>query len=77
MIHKKPYGILIYKWITNQLDLIIINKKKKKRTCKIVDFAVPADHRVKLKESEKKDKYLDLAKDWKNCGTWKWRLYQL
>ena len=32
-----------------------------RRTCKIVDFAVPADHRVKLKESEKKDKYLDLA----------------
>ena len=31
-------------------DLIIINKKK--RTCKIVDFAVPADHRMKLKESE-------------------------
>ena len=27
-----------------------------------MDFAVPADHRVKLKESEKKDKYLDL--DW-------------
>ena len=30
--------------------------------CKIVDFAVPADHRIILKESEKKDKYLDLAK---------------
>ena len=31
-------------------DLIVINKKKKrKRTCKIVDFAVPADHRIKLK----------------------------
>ena len=30
-------------------DLIIINKKKKrKKICKIVDFAVPADHRVKL-----------------------------
>ena len=28
-------------------DLIIINKKN--RTCKIVDFAVPADHRIKLK----------------------------
>ena len=28
-------------------------KKKKKRTCKIVDFAVPADHRIKFKESEK------------------------
>ena len=29
-------------------DLIIINKKK--RTCKIVDFTVPADHRIKLKK---------------------------
>ena len=55
-------------------DLIIINKKKKKekkRICKIVDFAVPADHRINLKESEKKDKYLDLARELKNCGTWK------
>ena len=30
-----------------------------------MDFAVPADHRVKLKESEKKDKYLDLARELK------------
>ena len=37
-------------------DLIIINKKKK--ICKIVDFA---DHRIKLKDCEKRDKYLDLA----------------
>ena len=40
-------------------DLIIINKKKKKKKkkiCKIVDFAVPADHRINLKESEKKDR---------------------
>ena len=43
-----------------RLDLIIINKKK--RTRQIVDFVVPAGHRVKLKESEKKDKYLDLAR---------------
>ena len=43
--------------------LIIINKKK--ITCKIVDFAVPADHRIYLKESEKKDKYLDLARELK------------
>ena len=28
-----------------------------------MDFAVPADRRVKLKESEKKDKYLDLARE--------------
>ena len=40
-------------------DLMIINKKK--RTCRIVDFAVPADHKVKLKECEKRDKYLDLC----------------
>ena len=33
-------------------------QQQKKRACKIVDFAVPADHRVKLKENEKKDKYL-------------------
>ena len=31
------------------------------RTCEIVDFAVPDDHRVKLKENEKKNKYPDLA----------------
>ena len=43
--------------------LIIINKMK--RTCKIVDFAVPADNRIKLKEYEKKDNYLDLARELK------------
>ena len=26
-----------------------------------MDFVVPADHRIKLKQCEKKDKYLDLA----------------
>ena len=43
-------------------DLITINKKKK-RICKIFDSAVPVDHRIKLKE--KKDKYLDLAREMK------------
>ena len=37
-------------------------KKKKKRTCCIVDFAVPADPMVKMKESEKKDKNCYLAR---------------
>ena len=46
-------------------DLIIITKKKKKENCKIVDFAVPADYRIKLIECEKKDKYLDLARELK------------
>ena len=50
-------------------DLIIINKRK--RICKIVDFAVPADHRINLKESEKKDKYLDLAKELKKLWNMK------
>ena len=40
-------------------------QQKKKRTCKIVDFAVPADHRIKLKECEKKVKYLDFARELK------------
>ena len=56
-----------------RLDLIIINKKKKKKISKIVDFAVPAEHRIILKENEKNDKYLDLArelkKQWNMKGT--------
>ena len=49
-------------------DLIIIKQKKKKkreRICKIVNFAVPADHRIKLKECEKKDNNLDFARELK------------
>ena len=30
-----------------------------------MDIAVPADHRIKLKECKKKDKYLDLARELK------------
>ena len=43
------------------------NQQKKRELAKIVDFAVPADHRIKLKEYEKdeKDKYLDLARELK------------
>ena len=56
-------------------DLIKINKKKKKkkkeRIRKIVYFAVPADHRIKLKESEKKDKYSDLARELKKLWNMK------
>ena len=63
------------------------NNHKKKRTCKIVDFAVPADHRINLKESEKKDKYLDLVRELKktmehegdnctSCGWCFWYSYQ-
>ena len=46
-------------------DLIIIKKKKTKEISNIVDFAVPTDHTIKLKECEKRDKYLDLARELK------------
>ena len=36
-----------------------------------MDFAVPANHKVKLKESEKKDKYLDLARELKKLWNMK------
>ena len=52
---------------TRRPDLIIISKKK--RIYKIVDFAVPADHRINLKECAEKDKYLDLARELKKL--WK------
>ena len=51
-------------------DFIIINKKK--RIYKIVDFAVPADLRIKLKECEKKDKYLDFARELKKTIEHDW-----
>ena len=53
--------------ISARPDLIIINKKK--RICKIVDFAVPAKHI--MKEREKKDKYLDLARELKKLWNMK------
>ena len=46
-------------------------KKKKKRTYRIVDFAVPADHRIKLKEIEKRDKNLNLARKLKKLWNMK------
>ena len=44
-------------------------KKKEKRICRILNFAVLADHGVKLRESEKRDKYLDITEELKNYGT--------
>ena len=55
--------------LARRTDLIII--KKKKRFCKIVDFAVPADHRIILKENEKKDNYLDLGRELKKPSNMK------
>ena len=46
--------------LSRRPNQVVINKRK--RTCCLVDFAIPADHYVKIKENEKKDKYLDLAR---------------
>ena len=68
---------------TRRPELVIINKKKKKEklpNC-IVDFVVTSDHRVKLKESEKRGKYLEFTRkklpimepegNWDiNCNLW-------
>ena len=48
-----------------KLDLVIVDKKKK-TTCPIVDFSVSVDHRVKIKDSEKRDKYQELARELSN-----------
>ena len=37
-------------------------EKDKRRICLIADFAVSADHKMKIKKSKEKDKYLDLAR---------------
>ena len=50
-------------------DVISINIKK--RTCRTVKFAVPADHIIKLKACEKKDKYQDLARELKKLWNMK------
>ena len=39
------------------------SQQQKKSTYQIVDFAIPADHRVKLKKSKKRDTYQDIASE--------------
>ena len=41
---------------------LFYSQRKKERACRIVDFAVLLDHRILIKESEKRDKYVDLAR---------------
>ena len=47
------------------------NNQQNKRTCRIMDLAVRADHRIKLKECEKRDKYLNLASELKKLWNMK------
>ena len=41
------------------------NNDNDKMNCRIVNLAVQVDHRVKLKESEKRDKNIDLGRELK------------
>ena len=73
------------KWINAYRKLRYPNGWPKERPpwskiCKTIDFVFPADQRIKLKECEKKDKYLDLARELKktvehesnNCANCNW-----
>ena len=65
--HKRPWDFEIqtdHIISTRRPDLMIVNKKSR-GTWWIVEFAVLADHRVKLKEREKIVKYLELARELK------------
>ena len=77
MLYAQP-SICSGKWNAQTPQTFWDTNGSPKKTSRIVDFAVTADHRVKLKESKKKDKYLDIVRELKkNWGTWKWLLYQL
>ena len=59
---------------TRRPDVVIVNNnnnnnKTKKENLPNSGLGVPADHRVKLKESEKIDNYLDIARELKK-KTW-------
>ena len=66
-ISPNPDEKTIYGWLSRKIF------------CRLKDFAVPAAHRAKIKESQKIDKYLELMKERKkkNFRTWEWRWYQL
>ena len=49
-------------------------QKKTQITWQIVNIAIPADHRMKLKEGEKRDKYRDLARELKKLWNMKVRV---
>ena len=48
---------------TKRADLTLINKKK--RTYYLMYFVIPKNHWIRMKEREKIDQYLDLARELK------------
>ena len=74
----KPTSLLKFETIKILLDFEIQNesqipglKTKKKKSCHLVTVAIPAEQRVKIKESEKLSKYLDLDRELKNLWNMK------
>ena len=54
-MHKFLWDFEIQMDHLGQTTRISDSQQTKKSTCQTVDFAVPADYKVKFKESEKKD----------------------
>ena len=44
--------------------MVVVDKKR--RICKIIDFAVPGNRRIEEKEKEKIEKYQDLRRELQN-----------
>ena len=42
-------------------DLVVVDKKR--RTCKIIDSAIPGDNRIEVEEKEKIEKYQDVRRE--------------
>ena len=47
-------------------DLVVVDKKK--RSCKIIDCAVPGDSRIETKAKDKIEKYQDLKGSYRRYG---------
>ena len=45
---------------TRKQGLVLINKKI---TCHLADFTITANHKMKIKESEKLNKYMDFSRE--------------
>ena len=59
----------------NITKLLTHTRRTWNRTCWIVEFAYPADHKVKIKENEKRDKHLDFPKELRNL--WNMRMTEI
>ena len=58
----------------NITQLIRERERERKRTCRLVDFVVPKDHKTKRKESEKIGKHLDLIGELFKMGGGTWNM---